>query len=333
MSILVTGGAGYIGSHCVLALLGRGEKVVVIDDLCTGFQMAVPKSAAFVRGDVGDGELVSNVIRQESITSIIHFAASTVVPEFVAKPLSYYKNNTANSRNLIECAMRAQVKHFIFSSTAAVYGDGDGNPVSETAPICPMSPYGSSKAMTERILADTAPAGGPKYIILRYFNVAGADPSCRTGQSTARATHLIKVACQAVLSKDGLIEVFGRDYPTRDGTCIRDYIHVTDLADAHLSALDYLFNGGGSDVFNCGYGEGYSVLEVIQAVEDVSGRKLRVEFSGRRPGDPPVVVASNAKIQASLSWRPRLNNLKTIISDALRWEKHLATVGDSVSES
>ncbi len=333
MSILITGGAGYIGSHCVLALLGRGEKVVVIDNLCTGFQMAVPKSSTFVGGDIGDEELVSNVIKQESITSIIHFAASTVVPDFIANPLSYYKNNTANSRSLIECATRAQVKHFIFSSTAAVYGDGDGNPVSETAPICPMSPYGSSKAMTERILTDTAFAGGPKYVILRYFNVAGADPSGRTGQSTARATHLIKVACQAVLSKDGLIKVFGRDYPTRDGTCIRDYIHVTDLADAHLSALDYLCNGGGSDVFNCGYGEGYSVLEVIQAVEDVSGRKLSVEFSGRRPGDPPVVVASNAKIQASLSWKPRLNNLKTIISDALKWEKHLAAMGGSVCES
>ena len=292
MSILVTGGAGYIGSHCVLALLGRGEKVVVIDNLCTGFRTAVPKDAAFVKGDIGNEELVCNVIKQEGITRIIHFAASTVVPESVANPLSYYKNNTANSRNLIECAVRAQVPHFIFSSTAAVYGDGDGNPLSETAPICPMSPYGSSKVMTERILADAATAGGPKYVILRYFNVAGADPLGRTGQSTARATHLIKVACQAVLSKEALIHVFGKDYPTRDGTCIRDYIHVTDLADAHLSALDYLRDGGGSDVFNCGYGEGYSVLEVIRGVEDVSGRELRVEVSDRRAGDPPAGCGS-----------------------------------------
>ena len=327
MSVLVTGGAGYIGSHCVLALLDRGEKVVVVDNLSTGFLSAIPTNALFVKGDMADDDLIGKVIREEGVDSIIHFAASTVVPESVHNPLFYYKNNTANSRALIETAVRCRVKHFIFSSTAAVYGVGEDRPLTEIDELCPMSPYGASKAMTERILADAANAGGPDYVILRYFNVAGADPSGRAGQSTANATHLIKVACQSVLSKEGTIKVFGNDYPTRDGTCIRDYIHVTDLAGAHLSALQHLRDGRASDTFNCGYGQGYSVLEVIRAVEEVSGRRLEVEFCDRRVGDPVVVVASNVKIQRLLSWRPRLNDLRVIIRHALKWEEQLKNRG------
>jgi len=327
MSILVTGGAGYIGSHCVLALLDRGEKVTVIDNLSTGASWAVPKAALLVEGDIADEELVGKVIAEQGVDSVIHFAASTVVPESVANPLLYYRNNTAASLALIRASVRGRIKHFIFSSTAAVYGICGEEPLTEADELRPMSPYGTSKVMTELILADTAKAGGPNYMILRYFNVAGADPLGRAGQSTPKATHLIKVACQSALSEEGAITVFGSDYPTRDGTCIRDYIHVTDLAEAHLSALDYLRSGGGSAIVNCGYGRGYSVLEVIRTVEEVSGRRLRLQFDGRRPGDPAVVVASNAKIQRLLPWRPGLDDLRVIVSSALKWEKYLASMG------
>lgn len=333
MSVLVTGGAGYVGSHCALALLESGEKVIVLDNLSTGSSNAVPDLATFVLGDVGDKELVTGIIRMEAVDTIVHLAASTVVPDSVGRPLEYYRNNTANSITLIEAAAEEKVENFIFSSTAAVYGAGNDTPLTEANELRPMSPYGVSKMMTERMLSDTAVAGGPRYIILRYFNVAGADPLGRTGQSTPKATHLIKVACKAVLSKQREIAIFGTDYPTRDGTCIRDYIHVTDLAQAHVSALDHLRKGGSSEIFNCGYEHGYSVLEVIHAVEDVSGQKLNVRFSQRRPGDPPTVVASSAKIRKALSWRPRLDNLNAIVGHALAWEERLAVMEVPQSET
>jgi UDP-glucose 4-epimerase len=327
MSILLTGGAGYVGNHCVLALLDRNEKVIVVDNLSTGFRNAVHPNALFFQGNAGDKELIKKLIKKEEINTIIHLAASTIVPESTEIPLKYYLNNTSNSRNLIEAAVETSVTNFIFSSTAAVYGAGSEKPLTETNELRPISPYGVSKMMTERMLADAALAGGPRYVILRYFNVAGADPLCRAGQSTARATHLIKVACRTVFSPERDIAVFGTDYPTRDGTCIRDYIHVTDMAQAHVSALDYLRDGGPSEIFNCGYERGYSVLEVIHAVEDVSGRKLNVHFTDRRPGDPPTVVASNAKIRKTLSWRPYFDDLKMTVRHALAWEERLAAFG------
>ncbi len=323
MPVLVTGGAGYIGSHCVLALLERDEEVIVIDNLSTGFPEAVPPTAKLIVGDVGDQALVSNIVKNENIETIMHFAASTIVPESVQKPLTYYRNNTANSRTLIEAAAEGGVRELIFSSTAAVYGEAGEEPVSETHPLAPMSPYGMSKLMTERMLIDEAAAGGPRYAILRYFNVAGADPRQRAGQSTARATHLIKAACRAVFSRSRSMRVFGVDYSTRDGTCIRDYIHVSDLAAAHIAALDYLRAGGAPDIFNCGYAHGSTVLEVIRAVEDVSGVKLDLRFEGRRAGDPPAIVASNGKIKNALSWRPEFDDLRTIAAHALAWEERL----------
>ncbi len=308
----------------MLSLLERNENVIVLDNLSTGFREAVPAAARLVVGDVGDRDLVLGLIKNEGVTTIIHLAASTVVPESVQRPLAYYFNNTANSRTLIEAAADGGVSEFIFSSTAAVYGETDERPVSEDHPLAPISPYGMSKLMTERMLIDSAAAGGPRYAILRYFNVAGADPLGRAGQSTPRATHLIKVACQAVFEPSRSMCVFGTDYPTRDGTCIRDYIHVSDLAEAHLSALDYLRAAGPSGIFNCGYGRGSSVLEVIRAVELAAGVKLNVTLEGRRPGDAPSVVAANRKIRRMLSWRPRHNNLNTIVAHALVWEDRLA---------
>jgi UDP-glucose 4-epimerase len=323
MTILVTGGAGYIGSHCILALLERGEAVTVLDNLSTGFREAVPPQAKFIAGDVGDKALASAIIKNEGIKTIFHFAASTVVPESVNKPLYYYYNNTANSRTLIEAAAECAVQNFIFSSTAAVYGETGNEPVTEEHSTAPLSPYGMSKLMTERMLIDEGAAGGPRYAILRYFNVAGADPAGRSGQSTARATHLIKAACQAALSRARVMRVFGTDYPTPDGTCIRDYIHVTDLADAHLAALDYLRAGGAPDIFNCGYGRGASVLEVIRLVQDVSGVTLTVRLEDRRAGDAPAIVASNEKIVGTFGWQPRFDDLKTIVTHALAWEERL----------
>jgi UDP-glucose 4-epimerase len=326
MAILVTGGAGFIGSHMVLALLDAGEKVVVLDNLSTGFRWAVPPSATLVVGDVGDQDLVRTVIRKYGITAIVHFAGSIVVPESVADPLGYYNNNTVKSRALMEAAVATGIRHFIFSSTAAVYGNPAENPVGETAQTAPMSPYGWSKLMTEIMLADAARAHDFRYAALRYFNVAGADPKGRSGQSTPRATHLIKVACETALGRRPFMEVFGTDYPTQDGTCIRDYIHVTDLIRAHVAALDYLRAGGSSDVFNCGYSRGFSVLEVIDAVKRVSGVDFEVRLSPRRPGDPAAIVAGSEKIRERLGWRPELDDLDQIVRHALAWEDQLASL-------
>lgn len=325
MGVLVTGGAGYIGSHMAHALADAGEPVVVLDNLSTGFAWALPGSATLVTGDMGDEELVDRTIRQHKIEAIVHFAAKIVVPESVADPLGYYLNNTVKSRALLAAAVAGGVKHVIFSSTAAVYGEPKTMPVAEDVPLDPVSPYGRSKLMTEWMLADVARAHPLTYVALRYFNVAGADPKGRTGQSTANATHLIKVACQAALGTRPGLEVFGTDYPTPDGSCLRDYIHVTDLAEAHLSALRHLRAGGASGVYNCGYGQGYSVLDVIDVVKRVSGVDFPVKLSPRRPGDPAAIVAKADRIRGDLGWQPRLDDLETIVRHALDWEKHLRT--------
>ncbi len=323
MSVLVTGGAGYIGSHMVLELLEAGEQVVVLDNLTTGFRWAVPGGVPLIVGDAGDTALVEKLVADHSVEAIIHFAGSIIVPESVTDPLGYYDNNTAQSRSLMQAAVAVGVKYFIFSSTAAVYGNPAQNPVSETAALQPMSPYGSSKLMTEIMLADTARAHDFSFVALRYFNVAGADPEGRTGQSTPRATHLIKVACETALGLRSHMEVFGTDYDTDDGTCIRDYIHVKDLARAHMSALRHLRAGGKSDIYNCGYSTGYSVLQVIEAVKRAVGKPFDVRLSPRRAGDPAAIVASSAKIKEQLGWRPEHDDLDKIVSQALRWEEHL----------
>jgi UDP-glucose 4-epimerase len=325
MSVLVTGGAGYIGSHMVHALSDAGESVVVLDNLSTGFWWALPGTATLVVGDMGDEALVGKLIREHNIEAIVHFAAKIVVPESVADPLGYYLNNTAKSRSLIAAAVAGGVKHIIFSSTAAVYGDVDAKPVAEDTPLNPVSPYGRSKLMTEWMLQDTANAHPITYVALRYFNVAGADPKGRTGQSTPNATHLIKVACQAALGQRAGLEVFGTDYATPDGSCLRDYIQVSDLAAAHLAALRYLRGGGDSQVFNCGYGTGYSVLDVVDVVKRVSGVNFPVKLSPRRPGDPAAIVAKADRIRATLGWVPQHDDLAGIVEQALAWEKHLET--------
>lgn len=324
MSILVTGGAGYIGSHMVLALRDAGEDVVVIDNLSTGYRPSVPADVELVVGDIGDRALLDATLAGRGITSIIHFAGSIVVPESVANPLAYYHNNTANSRTLIEAAIAAGVRTFIFSSTAAVYGNPAGNPVREDADLRPMSPYGSSKLMTEIMLADASRAHDFRYVALRYFNVAGADPAGRSGQSTPRASHLIKVACEAALGKRDHMQVFGTTYPTRDGTCERDYIHVSDLAAAHMAALAHLRPGGTSDTFNCGYGRGFTVLEVIDAVRRAAGRDFTVRMAPPRAGDPAAIVASADRIRQALGWRPAHDDLDAIVASALAWERKLA---------
>lgn len=323
MTILVTGGAGFIGSHMAHMLVDAGEKVVVLDNLTTGMPWAVPGAAAFVEGDVGDMPLVQDVLRTHGVTSIIHFAASIVVPDSVSDPLGYYYNNTVKTRALIEAAVRENVQHFIFSSTAAVYGMTGEEPVVETAPLKPMSPYGSSKLMSEIILGDVSNAFPLRHVVLRYFNVAGADPKGRVGQSTPRATHLIKVACETALGKRPSMSVFGTDYDTPDGTCLRDYIHVTDLAAAHVAALTHLRNGGASDTFNCGYGRGFSVLQVIEAVKRAAGRDFDVAYGPRRPGDPSRVVSCADKIRQTLGWKPQYDDLDTIVKHALAWEDQL----------
>jgi UDP-glucose 4-epimerase len=323
MSVLVTGGAGYIGSHMVLELIDAGEDVAVIDNLSTGFRWAVALAAKLIVGDIADTDLVKAVIREHGVTDIIHFAGSIVVPDSVADPLGYYLNNTVKSRGLIQCAVETGVKHFIFSSTAAVYGNPEELPVTEEAAPQPMSPYGSSKLMTEIMLKDTAVAHDFRYVALRYFNVAGADPKGRSGQSTPRATHLIKVASETALGKRPSMEVFGTDYPTQDGTCVRDYIHVKDLARAHMAALVHLRNGGASNVYNCGYSKGFSVKEVIAAVKRASGVDFTVKLSPRRAGDPAAIVAASAKIRNELGWVPELDDLDTIVSQALAWEKRV----------
>ncbi|HMN85928.1 MAG TPA: UDP-glucose 4-epimerase GalE [Bauldia sp.] len=325
MSVLVTGGAGYIGSHMVWRLTDAGEDVVVLDNLSTGFAWAVAPEAHLVRGDCGDQALVEYLIEEHEVEAIIHFAGSIIVPESVAEPLRYYLNNTVKSRALIEAAVNRKVPHFIFSSTAAVYGTPATSPVGEDARLLPESPYGRSKLMTEMMLADSAAAYGLRYAALRYFNVAGADPAGRTGQSTKGATHLIKVACETALGKRDRITVFGTDYPTHDGTCIRDYIHVTDLVEAHAEALRHLRAGGGSLVANCGYGRGFSVLDVIDTVKRVSGVDFRVDLGQRRPGDPTAIVASPALISRELGWTPRHEDLDGIVANALAWERSLAT--------
>ena len=323
MAVLVTGGAGYIGSHMVHELVDRGEQVVVVDNFSTGFRWAVPPDVPLVEAETGDGDLMRSVMERHGVDAIIHFAASVVVPESVSQPLDYYRNNTANSRTLIAAAVAAGVRRFIFSSTAAVYGNPAQVPVPEDAPPAPMSPYGSSKLMTEIMLRDAGEAHDLRYVILRYFNVAGADPMLRTGQSTRGATHLIKVAVETALGVRPRIEVYGTDYPTPDGTCIRDYIHVTDLTRAHIDALRYLRADGASMTLNCGYGHGFSVLEVIETVKKVSGVDFSVQLGPRRPGDPARIVAACERARSLLGWQPQLEDLATIVGHALAWERKL----------
>jgi UDP-glucose 4-epimerase len=324
MSVLVTGGAGYIGSHTALELLDRGEEVVILDDLSTGLAQVVPGAARFVEGDIGDQKLLARIIRDHGIDAIIHFAAKAIVPDSVADPLLYYRENTSKTRDLIEAAVEAGVANVIFSSTSAVYGNPVAIPMREDGPTEPVSPYGRSKLMCEHIIADVAAATPLRYAALRYFNVAGADPAGRSGQSTKRATHLIKVAVQAALGERDGIEVYGTDYPTPDGSCVRDYIHVTDLARGHLAALDHLRGGGESLVLNCGYGRGYSVLEVLDVVKRVSGVDFPVKLSGRRAGDPAITVAASDAIRAKLGWVPQFDDLETIVRHAFAWERRLS---------
>ncbi|HEX4912132.1 MAG TPA: UDP-glucose 4-epimerase GalE [Permianibacter sp.] len=320
--ILVTGGAGYIGSHVVRQLGERGENVIVLDNLSTGRKEAVLYGTLVV-GDTGDRELVLRLLREHNIKSILHFAANTVVPESVEKPLQYYRNNTVNVLNLLECCQAAGVEHFIFSSTAAVYGTPDTLMVTEESPTRPESPYGLSKLMSEWLLRDYAATGAIRHVTLRYFNVAGADPEARIGQATPNATHLIKVAVEALCGKRASVSVFGTDYPTPDGTGVRDYIHVEDLAAAHLSALDYLRNNGKSVTLNCGYGHGYSVLDVLKTAEKVAGKPLDIRYAPRRAGDLAAIAADSSKLRQLLNWQPRFDNLETIVSHALNWERKL----------
>ena len=319
-NILVTGGAGYIGSHVVRQLGEAGHRIVVLDNLSKGFREAV-LCGELVVGDTGDRALVSRLLQEWQIDSVLHFAAYTIVPESVADPLKYYRNNTCNAHNLLECCAASGVKHFVFSSTAAVYGIPSDGVASELTPTAPINPYGTSKLMTEWMLRDLAAASDLRYVALRYFNVAGSDPQGRIGQSTPEATLLVKVACEAAAGKRESVSVFGTDYPTADGTGVRDYIHVEDLADAHLKALAYLERGGESLTLNCGYGKGYSVREVLDAVERVSGRALDIREVARRAGDPPVLVAQAERIRDVLQWAPRCDDLDFIVRTSLAWER------------
>jgi UDP-glucose 4-epimerase len=323
VSVLVTGGAGYIGSHMVWELVERGEKVVVLDDLSTGFEWAVAPDAELVVGDIGDRVLLNRLMRTRNVHTVLHFAGSVVVPDSVADPLGYYLNNTVKSRELIAAAVANGVSSFVFSSTAAVYGVPASMPVSEDAPLNPMSPYGASKAMSERMLADSAAAYGMRFTALRYFNVAGADPFGRTGQSTKGATHLLKAAIEAATGQRESIAVFGTDYDTADGTGVRDFIHVSDLVRAHSAALDHLRGGGESLILNCGYGRGYSVLELLEAVQRVSGVTLDIRARARRPGDIPVMIAAADAIRQKLDWQSRYDDLDLIVEHALAWEQKL----------
>ncbi len=324
MTVLVTGGAGYIGSHMVLALVDAGQDVVVLDDLSTGYDWLLPPEVRLVVGDVADPDRVAETIRTYGCDALAHFAARIVVPDSVADPLGYYLANTVKTRALIETAVKSGIRHVIFSSTAAVYGEPATVPVPETLETKPINPYGRSKLMSEWMIEDAARAHGFSYVILRYFNVAGADPRGRSGQSTPNATHLIKVATQAALGQRSHMEVFGTDYPTPDGSCLRDYIQVSDLAEAHRVALDHLRNGGASLTLNCGYGRGYSVLEVVDVVRRISGRDFNVRLSPRRAGDPARIVAGSERIRAELGWVPRHDDLEGIVRQALAWEDHLA---------
>jgi UDP-glucose 4-epimerase len=326
MAILITGGAGYIGTHMVYAALERGEDVVVLDNLSTGIRGLVAQEATFCQGDVGDQALLRHLIPKHRISVVIHLAGSTVLPESVEKPLAYYANNVVASHNLIEVCVETGVKHFIFSSTAAVYAPPDKGLVSEDAPLSPATPYGRSKLMTEWILEDAARAHDFRYVALRYFNVAGADPKGRTGQSTPNATHLIKRACQAALGRIPHLDIFGTDFPTRDGTGVRDYIHVNDLVDAHMSALEHLTAGGPSLTLNCGYGRGVSVREVIDAVSKVAGRSLKTKVAPRRCGDLAELVADATMLQRRFNWQPSHADLNEIVATAYDWEKRLNAV-------
>ena len=321
-TILVTGGAGYIGSHVALQLRGRGERVVVMDDLSRGFRQAVLDTPLLI-GKVGDRDTVLGVLRTHGIDTVMHFAAWTIVPQSVSEPLKYYGNNTCSTRTLLECCIEAGVRNFVFSSTAAVYGIPADGIAAESTPTAPINPYGTSKLMSEWMLRDVAAASPLKYVALRYFNVAGSDSACRVGQATANATLLVKVACEAAVGKRPLVSVFGTDYPTPDGTGVRDYIHVEDLATAHLDALEYLRGGGASTVLNVGYGHGYSVRQVLASVERVAGKRLSIREEPRRPGDPPALVARADRIRTELGWRPRLDDLDTIVRTSLEWERRL----------
>ena len=323
-SVLVTGGAGYIGSHIVFALLEAGRKPVVLDNLSTGDRSVVPASVHFVQADCGDSKAVAQALRDHGIGSVIHCAGSIRVEESVSNPLLYYGNNTANSRTLVETCVSEKVGYFLFSSTAAVYGNPDVIPITEDAPLRPINPYGRSKLMTETMLADSGKAYGLHYVAMRYFNVAGADPQARSGQMGPFVSHLIRRALHTALGLFNKIEIFGTDWPTADGTCIRDYIHIVDLAAAHVLCLDYLLKGGESRVVNCGYGHGFSVREVLRTVESVTGRPLPSAEAPRRAGDPAVLVADAGWLRETLGWKPRLDDLQTIVTDALRWEEKYA---------
>jgi UDP-glucose 4-epimerase len=321
-SILVTGGAGYIGSHTVQQLLGRGESVVVLDNLSTGFRQAL-QGVTFVEGDVGNQQLVAGLLRDHDVQTVIHFAAHTIVPESVSDPLKYYGNNTCQTRSLLASCLAHGVKHFVFSSTAAVYGIPDSGLAAEEALLAPINPYGTSKLMSEWMLRDVGAASSMRYVVLRYFNVAGSDPEGRIGQSTRKATLLVKVACEASVGKRDSVSIFGTDYPTPDGTGVRDYIHVQDLARAHLLAVDYLAAGGQSQTLNCGYGHGFSVREVLRSVERVSGKPLNIIELPRRAGDPPSLVAKSDRIRTTLGWKPELDDLDSIVASSLNWEQKL----------
>ncbi|HEY8510300.1 MAG TPA: UDP-glucose 4-epimerase GalE [Steroidobacteraceae bacterium] len=323
-TILVTGGAGYIGSHTVLQLRSRGDRVIVLDNLVTGFREAV-LDVPLIVGNVGDREQVLDVLRTHRVDTVMHFAAHTIVPESVSDPLKYYGNNTCATRNLLQCCVETGVRYFVFSSTAAVYGVPPEGFCAETSPTVPINPYGTSKLMSEWMLRDVAAATPMKYVSLRYFNVAGSDTQGRIGQSTRKATLLVKVACEAAVGKRPHVSIYGTDYPTPDGTGVRDYIHVEDLATAHLDALDYLRAGGESTILNCGYGHGYSVREVLSTVERVAGKRLNIREEPRRPGDPPTLVARADRIRSVLGWKPRLDDLETIVRTSLEWEKRLLT--------
>ena len=325
--VLVTGGAGYIGSHAVLALRDRGWPVVVLDNLSTGFACAVPEDVPLVEGDVADADLLARTFEQYGIGAVMHFAGSIIVPESVEKPLYYYDNNTAKSRALIEAAIAACVAHFIFSSTAATYGVPEVSPVAEDAVKSPINPYGWSKLMTEQMLSDTSAVTDLNHCVLRYFNVAGADPQARSGQSTAGATHLIKVAVEVALGKREKVSVFGDDYDTPDGTGVRDYIHVSDLAQAHVLALEHLIaNPAQSLTMNCGYGRGFSVLEVLEAVDRVTGQQITREMAPRRAGDPASLISEPGRIRSTLPWKPQYDDLDQIVEHALQWEDQLTKI-------